>query len=178
LSAPACSFTYSGLVRIDDRLLHGQVLVNWVRTLALQRLVIVDDALAADPIARSVLMAVSPAHASLWIGPAVAAVDALSSFAEPVDKHLVIAPSPSAALCLYDAGVHFVVLNVGCLGLSAGRMPLLPQVSLAPAEMDILDILASRGVELIFQALPAGRAVRWTEAQMRAAPWWSPEAEH
>jgi PTS system mannose-specific IIB component len=163
------SDTYAGLVRVDDRLIHGQVLVNWVRALALSRVVVVDDGLALDERARSILRAVLPGHVSLWVGPVSAVGAALVGFREPVDKHLVLVASPLTALALYDAYLHYIQLNVACLGFAPGKLRLLPQVSLTPAEFEVLGTLASRGVKVVSQAVPSDPMVRWPEIRARAS---------
>jgi mannose/fructose/N-acetylgalactosamine-specific phosphotransferase system component IIB len=168
LGEPIASVTYAGLVRLDDRLIHGQVLVNWARALVLSRLVVVDDPLSLDERARSVLRAVVPSHISLWVGSVAAVPSALAEFAEPVDRHLVLLPSPLAAVHLYDAGIHYLVLNVACLGSTPDRIRLLPQVSLTPGEFKMLAMLASRGVEIVSQAVPSESIVRWPEIKARA----------
>jgi len=167
LGEPTAFYTYSGLVRIDDRLIHGQVLVNWVRALALSRLVIVDDGLAGDALACSILEAIVPRHVSLWIGSAAGLKYA--TFPEPVDKQLVLVASPFGALRLYDAGMHYLALNVGCLGSTNNRVRLFPQVSLTRAEYDVLVTLSLRGVTVISQALPSGPVVRWPEIAARGS---------
>jgi mannose/fructose/N-acetylgalactosamine-specific phosphotransferase system component IIB len=48
------------LVRIDDRLIHGQVVAVWLRTLGAARIVIVDDATARDEFLRDVLTLAAP----------------------------------------------------------------------------------------------------------------------
>ncbi len=162
------SDAYAGLVRIDDRLLHGQVLVNWVRALGLSRVIVADDTLSLDERARSVLRAVLPSHVSLWVGPVSALGVALIDFPESVDKQLVLVASPFAALALYDSHIHYIELNIACLGFAPGKLHLLPQVSLTPAEFEMLGILDSRGVRVVSQPVPSDPMVRWPEIRARA----------
>jgi mannose/fructose/N-acetylgalactosamine-specific phosphotransferase system component IIB len=58
------------LVRIDDRLIHGQVVAGWLRALGAQRIVIVDDAAARDEFLREVLTLAAPQGVPVEVAPA------------------------------------------------------------------------------------------------------------
>jgi len=148
------------LVRIDDRLLHGQVVVNWVRTLRPRRIAIVDDEIATDGTTVSVLEAACPADLTLWVGTVGEAATALveQSPVPPADT-MILLRSPAQARALYEAGVCYETLNLGCLGARAGRRRVHRQVSLSPDEMEALQYLASVGVVVSIQALPSHRAI-------------------
>ncbi len=148
------------LVRIDDRLLHGQVVVNWVRTLRPRRIAIVDDEIATDGTTVSVLEATCPADLALWVGTVAEAASALveQNPVPPADT-MILLRSPEHARALYDAGVCYEALNLGCLGAGAGRSRVHRQVSLSPDEMEALQYLASVGVVVSIQALPSHRAI-------------------
>lgn len=149
-----------GLVRIDDRLLHGQVMLNWVRALRPKRIVVVDDKLVRDDFARGLLFAVVPPGIALWVGGVIEAASALlvRSDLSP-QATMVLLRSPELALALYEAGVRFAELNVGCVGMQPGRVRIAPQVSLTKAEIEALKSLARFGVIVSFQALPSDKAI-------------------
>lgn len=158
------------LVRVDDRLLHGQVVLNWVRRLRPRRIAIVDDAVAADPFVRSVLEAVVPAGIALWIGRVAQAPTMLleDPTASP-DSTLVLLRNPTTARALYDAGVHYTALNVGCLAQTPQRWPLRPQVHLSLEESETLRYLASNGVTVYVQVLPSESAMSLDAATRRVS---------
>lgn len=149
-----------GLVRVDDRLLHGQVMLNWVRALRPKRIAIVDDALARDDFAQSLLSAVVPSGIALWVGGVAEAASVL--LAQPGSSPqatMVLLRSPELALALYEAGVRFAELNIGCVGMQPGRVRVAPQVSLTKAEIEALKVLSRLGVNVSFQALPSEKAI-------------------
>lgn len=43
------------MIRVDDRLLHGQVLMKWIKLLKVKRVDVLSDALASDPILKTLL---------------------------------------------------------------------------------------------------------------------------
>lgn len=53
------------LVRIDDRLIHGQVMTSWLNYTGANKIMIIDDGVAADPFMKSVLKTCVPANVRL-----------------------------------------------------------------------------------------------------------------
>lgn len=144
------------LVRVDDRLLHGQVALNWVRLLRPRRIALVDDDLAHNPDARALYGLALPDSITLWIGTLADAPQALLCDARhPPEETLVLLRSPAAAAALYAAGVCFTALNLGCLGASSGRVRVRRQLHLSREELTLLRALAARGVRVTAQAVPA-----------------------
>ena len=165
------------LVRIDDRLLHGQVVVNWVRTLRPRRIAVVDDEMAADRAAVSIMQAAVPADLVLWVGTAQQAATALVE-AGPVrsEDTMILLRSPQQARALFEAGLHYDALNVGCLGATPERTRVHSQVSLSPEEMEALQYLASVGVVVYVQALPSRPTIDLATILRRASGHWRPPA--
>ena len=142
------------LVRLDDRLLHGQVVVNWVRSLWPQRIAIVAEDHTGSLEGRAILYAVAPEGVRLWVGSVAEAPEALLRGDTPPATTVVLLPSPTVVTALYDAGVRYAALNLGCLGQASGRVRVAPQISLSPEEAEALQYLASLGVVVTAQALP------------------------
>src|SRR5664279_287697 len=92
------------LVRIDDRLIHGQVVAGWLRALGAKRIVIVDDATARDEFLREVLTLAAPQGVPvevLGLAEGAARCLELASTPEPV---IVLARSPRTILGFRQAG--------------------------------------------------------------------------
>jgi mannose/fructose/N-acetylgalactosamine-specific phosphotransferase system component IIB len=73
----------------------------------------------------------------------------------PPATTMVLLSSPAVVTALYDAGVRYAALNLGCLGVASGRVRVAPQISLSPGEAEALQYLASLGVVVTAQALPS-----------------------
>ena len=94
------------LVRIDDRLIHGQVVLNWVRVLRPRRIAVVDDEIGNDPLSRSLIQLAAPAHIDSWVGPVVEAPAALLD--DPrhrPETTLILVPSISPTRCASSQGM-------------------------------------------------------------------------
>lgn len=163
------------LVRIDDRLLHGQVALNWARALRPSRIIVADDALAADDVGRAAVGAAAPPGLEVWIGSVRVAAAALTGGALAPDGAMVLVRDALSARRLFDGGVRFQSLNIGAVGQAPGRVRIGPQVSLRRDEWEALRYLEDAGVEVAMQALPSDRAV--TLARVRRPREWAQRTE-
>ena len=88
------------LVRIDDRLIHGQVVAGWLRALGARRIVIVDDATAGDEFLREVLTLAAPQGVPVEVldlaGGAARCIE-LAASPEPVIRPGPFAPHGAGA---------------------------------------------------------------------------------
>src|SRR5690625_4678454 len=112
------------LVRVDDRLIHGQVIAVWVRALNPSIIVIADAGTAADEFLAEVLELAAPPCAD---GEALTVADAVPriiQLAESPTRAYVQVRSPVSALELRKQGAPIDVRNVGRIGSAPGRKPL------------------------------------------------------
>ena len=158
-------------VRVDDRLIHGQVIVAWRQRLHYDAIYIIDDALANDAFMRDVLRMAAPAGVQVSIVSVQQAADALArSEAKAI---LVLVKMPQTVLQLANAGLSIAQINVGNLGAAPGRKRVLKSISLAPEHVAALDSLAARGVRITFQLVPDDAPVTWERVRER----WSAAKE-
>lgn len=145
------------LVRIDDRLIHGQVVEGWLPTLGCRRVIVVCAAAAADEMQRQLMRLALPEEVALEVlapETAAAAVRAAAAAPEPA---LVLAPGPSEVLALLEAGAEFTSVNVGGMHHEAGRMRIGRAIFLSEGDKRALRAIAARGVRLEGRAVPSER---------------------
>ncbi len=141
------------LIRVDDRLIHGQVVVGWTQALGIQQILVADDATAANPVQRDLLLLAVPGGVTadvLPIADAAAVVRASQSHVPTI----VLVKGPRELLALYRAGLPMDVVNVGNVHTAAGRRRLTKEVHATDEEIAIWRELASAGVRLEAQWLP------------------------
>lgn len=156
---PRTGWVRFALVRVDDRFLHGQVVLNWVRALRPAHIVVADGDLAEDDLARAAIAAATPPGIGVSIGTIAEAARALMDGAFEPGATMVLLRNPDAAQRLFDAGVRYRRLNVGNVGLAPGRVRVRRQVSLTREEWEALRYLERAGVGVTLQALPSDGAV-------------------
>jgi D-glucosaminate PTS system EIIB component len=147
------------LVRIDDRLIHGQVVAGWLRALGAKRIVIVDDATARDDFLREVLTLAAPQGVPvevLGLADGAARCLELASTPEPV---IVLARSPRTIVGLRQAGVPIEVVDLGGMGAGPGRRRLHKTISVSPDDLASLRELEEMGTRVEIQIVADDRPI-------------------
>ena len=143
------------LVRVDNRLLHGQVLETWLPRLSARSVVVADDDAAASPLARAAMTlalpadlpaAVLPVGEVRWVDLAASPERALVLVREVADLEKAVAAGLTPALA--------PELNVGNVHYANGRRPITPSVYLSGEEVEALGRLAARGFAVEVRAVP------------------------
>jgi mannose/fructose/N-acetylgalactosamine-specific phosphotransferase system component IIB len=148
------------LYRIDERLIHGQVVMGWGPQLGVEHYVVVDDELAASEWEQDLYRLGLPETASaefLSVGDARARLTDLD--ADP-RRTVVLARTVAAMVGLAERdGLRGREVNLGGLHHAAGRTERVPYVFLGRAEEEGLLALADEGVEVSARDLPGSRSV-------------------
>lgn len=143
------------LLRVDDRLVHGQVVEGWLPHLKADLVVVVSDAAAKDEVLSALMRMALPPHVGLLV---VSVNDAPARLSElGARKALVLVPGPSEALSLLQHGVKVDRVNVGGLHFTVGKVQLGRAVFLDDKDKQALKSIAALGVRLEGRPLPADR---------------------
>ena len=157
--------------RIDERLIHGQVVVAWRRYLGYDEICVVDDAVAGDPFLSDVLRLAGPDGVAVRVCTVQGAAEALASRVggrlHPAlqGRILLLCKHPQTVLDLVEAGLLLSQVNVG--NLSGGSIPAMRSISLSPEDVAALDALAEHGVRITFQPTPDDPEVDWQVVRRR-----------
>lgn len=143
------------LLRIDDRLIHGQVVEGWVPALGARRVVVVSDEAAGDPTQTALMRMSMPDAVALEICSLAEAPAALARAAAAPENALALASGPAEVLALIRAGVRVASVNVGGLHYAAGRVRLGKAMFLSEGDLCALREIAEAGVRLEGRAVPA-----------------------
>ncbi|MBI4678902.1 MAG: PTS sugar transporter subunit IIB [Elusimicrobia bacterium] len=142
------------LVRIDDRLIHGQTVEAWIPQLKASEVAVVSDAAAEDE-TQSLLMKIAlPEGVALKVLRVAEAAEYLSSCGAKAQRVLVLAPGPQQVLELLGRGLRFDSVNVGGMHYSAGKVQLGKAIFLSEEDRSALVEIGRRGVRLEGRAVP------------------------
>ena len=147
------------LVRVDDRLVHGQVVVGWGRPLRAAFIVVIDDALAASDWEQELYRLGAPPDLTLEFATVAEATARRAGWEADPRTGIVLLGDVHTATALAAAGVRFPRLNLGGIHHRPGRAERLPYVFLTDDEIVGLRALAQAGVEVTAQDVPATRPV-------------------
>ncbi|MCU0625487.1 MAG: PTS sugar transporter subunit IIB [Gemmatimonadaceae bacterium] len=151
------------LHRIDDRLIHGQVVVGWGQPLELRVIVLVDDEVAGSEWEQDLYrMGVPPDMTVVFCTVADAVAQHATFVADARHAMLLTGDIDTMArLCAELPAIRRV--NLGGIHHKPGRHQRLRYVFLADDEEQALRALAGRGVEITAQDLPSARPVPLAE---------------
>ena len=154
------------LVRVDDRLIHGQVVAIWLRALGAKRIVIVDDKTARDEFLREILELAAPPGVPVEVHDVAAGTERVRELATAPEPVFVIMRSPVTALRMREAGVDFPLLNVGGIGAGPGRKPLYRNISASPEEVQAMRRLEELGTRVERRIVENDRPVMFASVKV------------
>lgn len=148
----------SVLVRVDDRLVHGQVVVGWGRALKLRSIILVDDAIAASPWEQDLYRMGIPPEMTIEFASVDAAPARFAAW-EADGDHAIILVGDVATLARLCAAVPVTRVSLGGIHQGPGRAQHLPYVFLSDDEAAQLRAIADGGVAITAQDVPTTRPV-------------------
>jgi mannose/fructose/N-acetylgalactosamine-specific phosphotransferase system component IIB len=152
------------LYRIDDRLIHGQVVVGWGQPLELRFIVLVDDDVATSDWEQELYRMGVPPEMSVHFHTVEDAAARLAEFNRSAQPGMLLVGDIGTMQRLVSAaGGQIRAVNVGGVHHSPGRTGRLRYVFLTGAEEDGLKAIEGLGAEVTAQDVPAARAVPLAE---------------
>lgn len=143
------------LFRVDERLIHGQVVLGWGGQLKPDRYIVVDSELAVSEWEQELYRLALPngTAAEFW-SPALAAVN-IQTWQESTERTFLLVRSLAAAVELAAGGaLDGATLNLGGLHHAPSRRELLPYLYLGEEDVERVRWLQSSGVNVVAQDLP------------------------
>ncbi|MDB4875952.1 MAG: system sorbose subfamily component [Gemmatimonadetes bacterium] len=157
------------LYRIDDRLIHGQVVVGWGQPLDIGFIVLVDDMVAASEWEQDLYRMGVPPEMEVYFHSATDAIAALPKYRADSRKGILLTGDIATMRRLVD-GAAVNAVNVGGIHSRAGRIQRMRYVFLTPQEEQELRDLAARGATVTAQDVPGARPVSLDDLIAGAEP--------
>src|SRR5512143_2080288 len=151
------------LYRIDDRLIHGQVVVGWGQPLDLSFIVLVDDDVAASEWEQELYRMGVPPEMHVYFDSVDTAAVRLGTYREDARPGLLLTADIETMIRLVDATGSIPSVNLGGIHHRIGRVQRLRYLFLTPQEEESLRQLARRGVIVTAQDVPAARPLSLEE---------------
>ncbi len=144
--------------RIDDRLIHGQIVASWISSLGCSRIIVADDKAALDTFQQALLKIAVPNNIKLDIVKVSDAASMLKQSADS-DNVLLILKNVDSALALCEAGFKPEMINIGNAGAVKGKKQYFKSIFLDENDIEKYNKLNGMGVKLITQVVPNEKAV-------------------
>ena len=140
------------ILRVDDRLIHGQVVAGWARPLGIESLILVSDEICEDEWACNAYKLAIPEGIGF---SCVGIKQCVTIIKKQGDKKvMVIVASVREAYDLLKQGLDVKEVNIGGLGYKEGTREIAPYIFLSPADIAAVVRLFHMGIKVIGKQLP------------------------
>lgn len=140
--------------RVDDRLIHGQVVVGWGKYLNANHIIVAEDTIANDPIQKAIYEMAVPQDVQV-------SILSISQLAEKIigneyanQNVIILFSRPQDVVRLIKAGVKIDTLNIGGMRYEPGKKQILNFVSVNDSDISAFEELNNMGVQIEAQAVP------------------------
>ncbi|SHK49609.1 PTS sugar transporter subunit IIB [Hespellia stercorisuis] len=147
------------LTRIDDRLIHGQVMTSWLNYTSATKIMVVDDKAAEDLFLKSVLKNAVPKNVGLGVFTAEKAAARLVKGFPETDKVIVLVKYPATICKMMEYGATFEKVNIGGMGAAKNREKFYKNISASEEEKEMLKKMIDAGCKVTIQIIAEDSAV-------------------
>ncbi len=148
-------------VRVDNRLVHGQILEAWIPYLRVSCIIVVDDCVASDYFCESVIRMAVPREIEVIICGLKEFAETYSFHQGSGQKTLVLFSKISDALAAYRLGFRFEKLNIGNVYNEECTHRCTASVLLNDSDANDLSSLRAEGVQIDLQPVPREKPVEY-----------------
>jgi len=159
-------------VRMDNRLIHGQILVSWNAEYKIDHIIVTNDEVAADPMQVTLLKAVAPAGRKVSVLSIEDTVEYCNSPDGQSDSIFIIAKWPEDGVGLVRAGLELPVINLGNQAFSRGAEKLSNTVYLKEEGVKALKYAHENGIKITCRMMPADAEKEFWPTIEKAFPDW------
>ena len=143
------------IIRIDDRLIHGQVIVGWARTLNLNKIIVANNELVKDKLKLQMMKLAVPSDISVEFLTLEEAITAYKENKWIAYNPILLIESPEDAYKFVAAGCKVKKINVGGLHIQNQRKQITQNIALSDEDKYYLRKLIEKQVVLEGRALPS-----------------------
>ena len=142
------------LIRVDNRLVHGQTGVTWSNSLDIDTIIVIDDETVQNIFSQKLMTSIAKAGSVHIAFYSIADfIDAYFS-ASGGKKLFLVVKSIQVVRTLYEQGLRFPRINIGNIHYERGRYPLNKKMYLTQQDVEDLNYLNENGNEIFYQDVP------------------------
>ncbi len=152
------------LVRVDHRLIHGQVVTKWMKIALANKIIIIDDYLAQETFMIDVYKMAAPAGVQVEIYSVEKALEEFNKDKFGNGNVFLLFKNVDMAYKAYKAGVDYRKLQLGGIPSGNGKKMVFTAVSLDQVEVDHLLEMQDAGYEINLHIVPEEKSITLNEA--------------
>ncbi|MEO1772905.1 MULTISPECIES: PTS system mannose/fructose/N-acetylgalactosamine-transporter subunit IIB [Enterococcus] len=146
------------LARIDDRLIHGQVVTRWIQYSRAKNVLIIDDEVPNNSFLKQVITLSIPPKINIFIKSISEAIEFIHSN-KTNDSFMLLFKYPDTVLKLLNSGVDIPELNLGGVGAHERRKKFYRNISLSKQEIETLRTISERGSKIFIKSIPEDKDI-------------------
>ncbi|WP_434309807.1 PTS sugar transporter subunit IIB [Hominifimenecus sp. rT4P-3] len=142
------------LIRVDFRMIHGQVIVKWLKKTGANKIVAINDQISVDPFLADIYKLSAPAGVSIETLSKDDAISYLNADTDANERCLVLLKNVEDAYYCFQNGMPMNHLQIGGLGAGPNRINVYGAITLDNKDAKTLKEMKDAGVEVYFQLVP------------------------
>lgn len=149
--------------RVDNRLIHGQVMTKWLKATSANKIIIIDDYLADEEFMVDIYKLSVPSDISIEIIKCEEANKIIEATTATKDKVFLLYKTIDSAYRTLKSGFYFDFIQLGGIPSDVERKPIYNAVSLSENEINKLKEMDKMGVKIEIQIIPEERKVSFDQ---------------
>ena len=145
--------------RVDDRLIHGEVVTAWVPAYRINHILVIDDAIASDQFQKRILKSLSPTNVRVTPLSVAQASKYLQENCNEKERILLLSKSPIVYQQLVEQQVQLKAVNLGGMGIRGQRKTFVKNVACDEQEIAAIKDLIAHNVHVFYQLVPEQRVI-------------------
>ncbi|TCP93303.1 PTS system mannose-specific IIB component [Cricetibacter osteomyelitidis] len=156
------------LLRIDDRLIHGQVATSWAKAVKCDAIFAISDEVAKDELRKELLLQIAPVHLKSYVISVDKAIKVYNNPKYASRKVLMLVTKPEDVVRLIDGGLRINTVNVGGMTHKEGNKQLSQAVTVNQSNVAAFKKLLDLGVDLSLQQVASSPKVQLTANKLNS----------
>jgi PTS system mannose-specific IIB component len=153
------------LARIDDRLIHGQVMTKWSKGMGTNALFVVDNATAKDPFMKDIyMMSTANSGMTIKVFSNEEVVDYWNTKNFEKNKAILLFKKIADVKEVIEKGLPIKKLNLGGIAKTKDSKFVIPNVAIKPEDFEVLKEIEGKEIEVFFQIVPDSKSVSLKDA--------------
>lgn len=140
-------------VRIDDRLMNGQISIVWSKEIGCNRIIVCNDEIALDDLEKQLIIKVVPPGINACVLSVEEVISAYKNSRLESDKTSFLFTNPTDVLRIVEGGINVEKINIGGMGYTEGKKRITRLVCVNESDVEAFKRLSQYGIELEIRQL-------------------------
>lgn len=142
-------------VRIDTRLLHGQVATAWTKQVNPDRILVVSDAVSHDDLRKNMIIQAAPPGVHVHVIPISKLIEVDKDPRFGATKAMILFETPQDLLRAEEGGVEFPEVCIGSMAASVGKTVINKAIACDAEDVETLKAIRDKGTHFYVQKVPS-----------------------